>query len=176
MLSARLRELVDAGVVERREVDGVQAYALTAAGRELEAVVRELGVWGQRWLPRTLPKEELDFDALIWDVRRRVRVETLPKTPVVARIERTDGRGRGAVRFLLLRRTEVSLCAENPGFEDELSIRGPLPVLTAWWRGDVSLTEARAAGLVVAGRREWVRAFPTWFPRYQLADVRPAAT
>ena len=44
MLSARLRELVEAGAVVRRD----EGYELTEAGRELMGVVRELGTWGQR--------------------------------------------------------------------------------------------------------------------------------
>jgi DNA-binding HxlR family transcriptional regulator len=174
MLSARLRELVDAGVLVRAADAGGPSYDLTEAGRELEAVVRDLGVWGQRWLPRTLPRDELDADTLVWDVRRRVRADALPETPIVARIELSDMRGRAAVRFLLLRRSEVSLCAENPGFPDELRIRGSLRTLTAWWRGDLSLEDARSAGMAVEGRREWVRAFPSWFLRYAFADVAPA--
>src|ERR1700690_1681760 len=51
MLSARLRELLDAGVIARCDSDGAPAYKLTAAGEELAAVVSELGKWGQRWLP-----------------------------------------------------------------------------------------------------------------------------
>jgi DNA-binding HxlR family transcriptional regulator len=175
MLSARLRELVEAGILVKASAasDG-PAYDLTPAGRELEPAMRELGIWGQRWLPRTLPKGELDVDTLVWDMRRRVRTELLPHRPVLARIEPTDTRGRDAHRYLLLRRSEVSLCVENPGFPDELRLRGPLRVLTAWWRGDVSLAEARARGMLVDGRREWVRAFPTWFERYLFADVAPA--
>ena len=174
MLSARLRELVDVGVLSRSPGAGGPTYELTQAGRELEAVVRDLGVWGQRWLPRTLPSDELDVDTLVWDVHRRIRREALPPTPIVARIEVSDVRGRAGVRFLLLRRSEVSLCAENPGFPDELRIRGSLRTLTAWWRGDLSLEGARRAGMTVEGRREYVRAFPSWFLRYALADVAPA--
>jgi DNA-binding HxlR family transcriptional regulator len=176
MLSARLRELLDVGVIERATAEGAPAYDLTEAGRELEAVVRDLGVWGQRWLPRALPREELDADVLLWDIRRRVRAEALPETPVVARVDLSDVRGRAGTHFLLLRRNEVSLCTENPGFPEGLRIRGTLRTLTAWWRGDLSLAAARAEGMVVEGRREWVRAFPTWFLRYSFADVSPAHT
>jgi len=112
------------------------------------------------------------MDTLLWDMRRRVRVAELPASPIVARIEETGG--RAAVRFLLLRLGEVSLCTENPGFPEEMKIRGPLRALTGWWRGDLSLAAARAAGMVVEGRREWVRAFPNWFERYVFANVMPA--
>ncbi len=174
MLSARLRELVDVGVLARTAGSSVPIYELTEAGRELETVVRDLGVWGQRWLPRTLPREELDADALLWDMQRRVRADVLPPAPIVVRIELADARGRAGARFLLLRRSEVSLCTENPGFPEELCIRSSLRTLTAWWRGDFSLAEARSAGMKVEGRREWVRAFPSWFLRYAFADVATA--
>jgi DNA-binding HxlR family transcriptional regulator len=175
MLSARLRALVDSGVITRGTGPSGPTYELTREGRELGGAVRELGTWGQRWLPRTLPREQLDADALLWDMRRRVRTQVLPSTPVVARIEFSDVRGRAGVRFLLLRRSEVSLCSTNPGFPEELRITAPLRTLTAWWRGDISLAEARAEGMIVQGRRDWVRAFPTWFARYLFADVTPAS-
>lgn len=173
MLSARLRGLADSGVITRGSGPNGPTYELTEEGRELAGAVRELGTWGQRWLPRTLPREQLDADALLWDMRRRVRKEELPATPVVARIEFSDARGRAGVRFLLLRRSEVSLCSTNPGFPEELRISAPLRTLTAWWRGDISLPHARAEGMIVQGRRDWVRAFPRWFERYLFAGVKP---
>jgi DNA-binding HxlR family transcriptional regulator len=171
MLAARLRELGDGGVIARSDA----TYALTACGLELAGAVRELGTWGQRWLPRTLPREELDAGALLWDIRRRVRKERLPARPVVARLEIMDVRGFARVRFLLLRRDEVSLCVENPGFPVELGVTATLRTLTAWWRGDLTLGAARAEGMAITGRREWVRAFPSWFERYLFADVAPVA-
>ncbi len=174
MLTERLRQLLDAGVILRHGERGAPSYALTAAGQELALVVQELGTWGQRWLPRNLPRQELDAEALLWDVRRRVRTDELPARPVVIRIELSGAPASQRVRFLLLRRAEVSLCVENPGFPEELRVTAPLRTLTAWWRGDASLTEARAAGLVIQGRKEWVRAFPSWFERYVFAEVDPA--
>ena len=54
MLSARLGELEARGIVERR-VDGDAKpvrieYALTHKGRALEPVVREIGLWADRWV------------------------------------------------------------------------------------------------------------------------------
>jgi len=174
MLAARLRELLDAGVIAREDGDDGPVYRLTPAGTELASVVQELGTWGQRWLPRALPAEDLDADTLLWDMRRRVNLDALPDVPVLARIETSEGRARPSVRYLLLRRSEVSLCSTNPGFPEELVVRAPLRTLTGWWRGDFSLADARSAGLVVEGRREWVRAFPRWFERYAFAEVPPA--
>ena len=169
MLSARLRELVDAGAVVRRD-DG---YELTEAGRELMGVVRELGTWGQRWLPRALDDDELDVDALAWDMRRRVQTDRLPPQPTVVRIELTDLR-RNATRWLLLRPTEVSVCSTNPGFPAALELHADRRTLIGWWRGDFELGEARRRGLRLVGPAAFVRAFPAWFQRYLLAEVAPA--
>jgi DNA-binding HxlR family transcriptional regulator len=173
MLSARLHELVDTGIVRRGEDEGGPFYELTARGRELEGTLRELGVWGQRWLSRELTADLLDADALVWDMRRRIDRDALPRSPLVARIETWTEARRHEERYLLLRRSEVSLCSANAGFPVELHVRAPLKTLTAWWRGDVTLTEARASGLVLEGRREWVRSFPRWFERYLFAEIRP---
>jgi hypothetical protein len=53
-------------------------------------------------------------------------------------------------------------------------VRGPLKTLIAWWRGDVTLADARSAGMIIEGRRDWVGAFPKWFERYAFAAI-PAA-
>ena len=50
-LAARLRELEDAGLVERRRYSSHpprDEYVLTAAGRELGPVLGELRAWGER--------------------------------------------------------------------------------------------------------------------------------
>jgi hypothetical protein len=148
---------------------------LTPAGLELAAVVRELGTWGRRWLPRELHPDELDARALMWDIHRRVRREALPEKPFVVRIELTDVRGPAARHYLLLRRNEVSLCTVNPGFPEELCLRATRRTLIGWWRGDLTFRQALEAGLVLEGRRDWVRAFPSWFERYLFATITPAS-
>ena len=175
MLSARLRGLLDSGVIERQDGAGGPEYRLTPAGQELAAVVRELGTWGQRWLPRELHAGLLDVDPLLWDVHRRVRRDALPDKPIVLRIELADVSGPAGRRYLLLRRSEVSLCTVNPGFPEELCLRADRRTLIGWWRGDLTLSQARAAGLVLEGCRDWIRAFPSWFERYMFADVAPAS-
>jgi DNA-binding HxlR family transcriptional regulator len=175
MLSARLRELADAGVIE--PVDGAAGpeYRLTHAGQELEALVRELGTWGQRWVPRELNRGELDARALVWDIRRRVRLDALPDKPLVVCIDFADVRGAAARHYLLLRRSEVSLCTGNPGYPEELHLRAARRTLIGWWRGDLTFRQAVGAGLVLEGPRDLVRAFPRWFERYVFAAIGPAA-
>ena len=173
MLSDRLRTLADAGVLARRDGAAGPEYELTPAGRELAPIVEGLGAWGQRWLPRHLADDELDPAPLLWDMRRRVRHDALPEQPVVVRIELTDHRPAHR-RYLLLRRTEASLCTANPGFPEGVVVRTPTAALAAWWRGDASFPAAQRGGLQLEGPRALVRAFPGWFDRYMLAGVPPA--
>jgi DNA-binding HxlR family transcriptional regulator len=162
MLSARLRSLADAGAITRRKA----GYELTAAGRELAPLVEALGVWGQRWLPHQLTRDELDPLPLLWDIRRRVDHAALPDHPIVVRFELAD-RHRS---YLLLRRSEASLCTSNPGYP-ELIVRASTAALAAWWRGDTSFARA---GIHVDGPRALARQFPRWFLRYALASVAAA--
>lgn len=76
ILSARLRELEDAGVVERtllpRPETGV-AYALTPLGRELEPVVLALGRWGAGILGDPRAGEVVTVDSLVIALRAAFR-------------------------------------------------------------------------------------------------------
>ncbi|KUL94997.1 transcriptional regulator [Bosea sp. WAO] len=170
MLAERLQALVLAGALARR--DGAQGpeYALTEAGLELAELVRAMGAWGQRWLPRHAVGEDLDLEPVLVDMQRRVRFEALPEAPLVVRFEIA---GHGP-RFLLLRPGEASLCTQNPGFPEALCVRGPLSALVAWWRGDVGFAESRRFGLSLAGPRPLAAAFPDWFQLYAFAGIRPA--
>ena len=52
LLSRRLRELEEVGLVERSVHEGTPprvSYELTAEGAELEPAIRELGDWAKRW-------------------------------------------------------------------------------------------------------------------------------
>ncbi|CAN7558739.1 helix-turn-helix transcriptional regulator [Bosea sp. LjRoot90] len=169
MLSERLQALVAAGALRRGEGAAGPDYALTEAGLELAELVKAMGVWGQRWLPRHAAQEDLDLEPVLVDMQRRARFAALPDEPLVIRVEITGY----PQRFLLLKRTEASLCSQNLGFPETLVLRGPLPALVAWWRGDVSFTASHRLGLVLSGPRKLTRAFPDWFERYLFAGVAP---
>jgi DNA-binding HxlR family transcriptional regulator len=53
LLSQRLKDLEDRGLIERLEDPGpppCTRYTLTSMGRELQPAVAELKAWGRRWL------------------------------------------------------------------------------------------------------------------------------
>ena len=131
VLSERLQALVLAGAIARTDGAHGPEYAVTEAGQELAIVVSALGTWGQRWLARDPADEDLDLEPLLVDMQRRVHFAALPKEPFVVRFE-VRGHRR---HFMLLKKTEASLCLHNPGFPEPVCVRGPLAALAAWWRG-----------------------------------------
>ena len=169
MLSERLQALVDLGVILREEGAYGPEYAATDAGAELADHIRALGVWGQRWLPRQPETEDFDLEPLLLDMKRRVRLAALPLDPMMVRFEVRGHRPQ----FLLFKAPEISVCDHNLGFPERLVVRAKLGTLAAWWRGDISFSDARRSGLALEGPRELIRSFPDWFERYLFADIAP---
>ncbi|MGB9042805.1 MAG: winged helix-turn-helix transcriptional regulator, partial [Pseudolabrys sp.] len=170
VLSERLQALVFVGAIARTDGPHGPEYEVTEAGQELAMLVSALGTWGQRWLAREPANEDLDLEPLLVDIQRRVRYTALPKEPFVVRFE---VRGHHT-RFMLLKKTEASLCHRNPGFPEPVCVRGPLAALVAWWRGDMRFLEAQRMGLAIDGPKAFTRAFPKWFDLYPFAHIGPA--
>jgi DNA-binding HxlR family transcriptional regulator len=64
-LAARLKALVEAGVLERKPNPDNPRYAgyhLTAAGRDLGPLIRELLAWGDRWVVTRPPMRQWHHD------------------------------------------------------------------------------------------------------------------
>ena len=80
LLSKRLKELEEAGVIAVRATDraGVVEYTLTDAGEDLRGVIMSLGVWGQRWVESSISLKNLDPSLLMWDMRRNLVPSSLP--------------------------------------------------------------------------------------------------
>ena len=170
VLSERLQALVFIGALARTDGPHGPEYQLTDSGQELATLVSTFATWGQRWLAREPAKEDIDLEPLLGDMQRRVNFAALPREPLVVRFEI---RGHHQ-RFMLLRKSEASLCQQNPGFPEPLNVRGPLAALVAWWRGDLSFVEAQRRGLSIEGPRALARAFPNWFDLYPFAHIGPA--
>jgi DNA-binding HxlR family transcriptional regulator len=79
ILTARLKELEEAGIVQRRALPrppGGVAYELTAEGAQLERAVIELGRWGAKRLGDPRPDEIVTEDSMVMALRTTFRPET----------------------------------------------------------------------------------------------------
>jgi DNA-binding HxlR family transcriptional regulator/putative sterol carrier protein len=156
VLSARLKELEEAGIIRRhlraRPESGVD-YELTEYGRELEDVVLRLGLWGARTLAEPRPDDVVTADSLQLALRATFRPEAarglkasyeLRLGPIVihARV------AKGAVEV-----------GEGPLPDADLTLETDL-TLRALMSGELTPAEAiKARRVRVSGRRELLERF-----------------
>src|ERR1041384_1394007 len=79
ILSARLKEMEEAGIVQRRVLprpSGAVVYELTEYGAELEEVVLGLGRWGAKALGEPGDDEIVTVDSMIMALRSTFRAES----------------------------------------------------------------------------------------------------
>ncbi len=162
MLSARLRQLADRGVIARVGEGRGTTYRLTEAGWELYPIIEAMGVWGQRWARSEYTVDELDPSLLMWDMRRMLRPGGLDEGRTVVEIRfRAAPPGRSA--FWLVVDDSIDLCLVDPGHEVDLRVVAALRALTEVWMGDRTMRSALDDGSIeMDGRRDLVRRFPGW--------------
>ena len=123
LLSKRLDELCEAGVIRRVKRDKSAEYELTAAGNELRPIVELMGVWGQKWARSSFGADELDVGLLMWDLRRTVDPEKFPPGRFVLQFVFSDGPPRKRSFWLINEAGNADLCLTDPGFDVDLEIR-----------------------------------------------------
>ncbi len=178
VLAERLRTLEQHGIVEcRRGKDGRSSdYSLTAAGAELQPLIRAVGVWGQRWVRNRMTEQDLDASLLMWDIRRNIQTEQLPAKRTVVYFEFADAKKGMKHWWLVVDSGEVDLCLEDPGYEVDLAVSSDLQTFTRIWMGDISLASARASGKVkLEGQGRLKQTVTSWLGPSPFAEVKAAA-
>lgn len=139
LLSTRLRELQEAGVIERKPLKserGVFEYHLTEAGKDLRPVVEAMGFWGQKWVESSLSLKNLDPSLLMWDMRRNLDPSPLPPIRTVVQFLYSDLPTTKSHWWLVIEPDgEVDLCWSDPGFEINLYVTTDLRTMTVIWMG-----------------------------------------
>ncbi len=173
LLAQRLRSLERDGILQRRPSINRRGalYYLTPAGLELfENVVIALGTWGARWLD----SGPADYDPVVvlWGWRKVVNQDRLPERRVVVRFDIRDHPHR---YWLVLERTGSEVCVRDPGYEEDLVVTTTCEWLAKVHMGKIGFAEAQRRGVFeIEGRRDLVRAFPTWGGLSYFAGVQRA--
>ncbi|GAB4229371.1 MAG: helix-turn-helix domain-containing protein [Kiloniellaceae bacterium] len=168
LLSRRLKELEQAGVIERVP-DGQgrgASYRLTRSGEEIFPVLETMGNWAQKWLRREITRDEnLDPDVLMWDLRRTILNQAEPLTR--RRVVRFQLDGAPiAKRFywLVFEGEDVDICVQDPGHEVDLWVQASLKALVEIWLGHLPLKRAIESGrLQLDGPKKEIAAFSRWY-------------
>lgn len=181
LLSRRLKELEEAGIVARAASDpesGAFAYQLTEAGRELKPLVEAFGIWGQRRIEADLSLKHLDVDLLMWDMRRSLNVTPLPSRRSVIQFL-YPALPAAQRRFWLVVDPDdgVDLCKIDPGFEIDLYVSVDLRTMTAIWMGVDTVRAAVASRrMILTGDRQLASSMQTWLGLSPFAKERKLAS
>jgi len=163
LLAKRLHHLEGLGLVDRRDSVGSHKteYALTEAGESVRPVVEAMLVWGATWAFDEPDPEDLDPLLLMWWMRRRVRAERLPAERTVVQF---GFRGVKERYWLVLKRSDVSVCLTRPPFDIDLWVSADLAAFFNVWLGRIEFTDAVHDGSIELRTDPALeRAFPTWF-------------
>jgi DNA-binding HxlR family transcriptional regulator len=175
LLSQRLRQLEDAGVVQRKATGKVWEYSLTQAGEELRPIVMALGHWGARWIGKRLRDDQLDASLLMWDIRRSVRLEEFPARPVVIHFHFPDARTGERHWWLVVEEGVSDLCRDDPGREVTLEVEATVRTMTDVWSGEQRPGDVLATHeLCVRGAPEHASRLWTWLGASPFASTRLA--
>jgi DNA-binding HxlR family transcriptional regulator len=185
VLTARLRDLEEQGIVERRRrVDGTGSeYWLTPAGNALRPVIDEFRRWGLVHARHRVKPGDLDPALLLWGLRKRVDRDVLTDRRVVVRFEFSGvpaSRTKYRIMWLLLDRSGVDVCVKDPGYEVDLVFRGKIADFVAVYLGHVTWFDMAGKALVIEGEHSLARQLPAWLrldhpPGQKVPVGRPAA-
>jgi DNA-binding HxlR family transcriptional regulator len=148
LLAERLRELEEAGVIEREEAPPPVATALfrlTPRGAALDAVMREIGRWGAPLLAAAPKSDAFCAHWIAMPARHNLRDHAPDRPPISIELRAGDEpvtveAASGAV-------TVRPGAAANP----DAIVAGPPRLIFAVLRGETDLAKARAQGLQFTG-------------------------
>jgi DNA-binding HxlR family transcriptional regulator len=181
VLADRMRALERAEVIERKTGPHGRTleYRLTPAGLDLQRVVQAIGEWGATWAFVEPRRDELDPSLLVVWMARHVDRQRLPPNRTVIQFEFREPKRRF---WMVLERSEVSVCLQHPGLAVDLDVAVDTATLYRIYLGRADVGGAMRAGLLtMSGPRTLQRGFGQWFtwsafaPASRAADQRRTA-
>jgi DNA-binding HxlR family transcriptional regulator len=176
LLSKRLKDLETAGIVMRSQLPGdpdVFEYRLTSAGRDLQAVVEAVGIWGQRWIETEASLQNLDPNLLMWDMRRNIDPTPMPRRRNTIQIIFGDLKETKRNWWLIVQPgQDVDLCSVDPGFDVDLYLATDLRTMTEIWMGYISIVRAKEQRrLIITGNRQLEADLAAWLSLSRFAKI-----
>lgn len=163
LLSKRLKEMEQAGVIASHSAGGGTEYRLTPAGTELGEVVMRLGFWGQSWIDTQKSLQNLDPHLLMWDMRRHLDPTPIPPRRCTIQFLYPEQPQSRKEWWMVVERRDVDLCKVDPGFEIDLYVEGSLRTMTAIWMGVTNIkAEVGAGRLDLSGDPELAKSMQKW--------------
>lgn len=175
LLSARLKELTERGVVTRQPAEGSQhaKYQLTRAGEALGSVVFGMADWSQEWLQIEPSLENLEPDHLMWSLRRSARPHSNLPDPFIVNVTLSDQPADHRNAWLVFKGDEVELCIVDHGFDVDVQVEASTRNLTRVFMGWIDFSEAiEKEELILRGPRQYTSIAQHWLGRSRLANIK----
>jgi len=157
LLSTRLQELEDAGIVRREAARTGRGheYYLTPAGEALRPIIEAQGLWAQKWLEQNLQDKDLDPSLLIWDMHRNIDFAHIPdERRFTVYIELAGVAANQRRWWLLMENETVDVCMKDPGYEVDVYVNASIRTMAEIWMGQRKFRDAENAGeLTLDGTR-----------------------
>ncbi|MEM6486607.1 MAG: helix-turn-helix domain-containing protein [Pseudomonadota bacterium] len=178
LLTKRLRELEEAGLLTRRKPGDKShcIYEPTAATLELNNLVNGLAAWGQRW-GRDMISDDLDPAFLAWSMSCRLDTDRMPDGRTVVEFQFSGTPAELAGFWLVHEDGDVAMCLKDPGDVPDVIVQSDLRVFVESWRGFRVLRDEIAAGRIkLLGSPKLTHAFPDWILLSALASIERPGT
>ncbi len=173
LLSNRLKEMIDGGLLEKIKVSKNQShYQLTPAGQALEPFVTGLAKWGQEWLNTGPLLEDVDISLLMWDIRRNaVQLDLLPARFVVE-FYLNDAPEKDQKHWLIYENNEVELCNIDREYEVNVYFDTSVKTLTQIWMGWENFDQAvKQRKIILKGNKKLLACAEQWLGKSGLAGI-----
>lgn len=179
LLSKRLKDLEEAGIVKRvpsAADPDVFEYHLTESGQELRPVVMAVGNWGARWVRSELSLENLDPNLLMWDMRRCMNPDPMPRKKSTVQFTYGDLPANQRKYWLIVEPgRDVDVCSVDPGNDVDLYVNSDLRSMTEIWMGLKTVGGAVDSGeMQLVGNPELERNMQTWLGLSPFATIERA--
>ena len=140
---------------------------------ELIPVIEAVGVWGQRWIETEASLKNLDPNLLMWDIRRNINPDPIPRQRVTIQFIFHDFEDSRRNYWLLVQPDrKVDLCSVDPGFDVDLYLTTDLRTLTEIWMGYISIGSAKDDGrLILTGSKTLAADLNTWLKLSHFAKI-----
>ena len=175
LLSRRLRELQEKGLVERIEdrATGNIDYVRTDMAVALEPALDSLAVWAQRYIGAAAAAGDTDVSSLMWSMRRYVKPAELPQRRVVIRFHFNDTTDPYDTYWIVAQPgLDIELCTDVPGFDVDLFVEASVASLSAIVVGRTDIAAQLDQGnLYLSGDARLIKTVDRWLSRGAYADV-----
>jgi len=176
ILTKRLNDLADSGIVLRKKIPGQRGYEyfLTEMGKQLLPVVKSIGDWGMRWARGRMDDSDLDIELLMLYLQRSIKPEKLPGKETVIRFKFTDV-DKYNEWWLVASENKVDVCVRDPGKDVDVYFTTDLRTMIKLWMGDISYKSAINEDILkLVGPSALTRDVASWLAPSIYAGIPPA--